>query len=79
MCIMDSKKFRKIQSALGLTQKQMSELLYCSVSAVAAYRASSGIRKRNIPPLVEKVLMDKYLKAGGDLKDLNQYEDKGYM
>ena len=72
MYIMNSEVFKRIQSTLGLTQKQMSEMLCCSVSAVASYRVSSGMRKRNIPPLVEKILMEKYLKAGGNPKDFNQ-------
>ncbi len=69
MCNMKSNEFKLVQSTLDLTNWQMAEMLCCSLSAVCSYR-SEGVRKRNIPPLVEKVLIDAYLKSGGRLEDL---------
>lgn len=64
---MNSAEFKKIQEFLGMTREQMADFLCCSISAVAAYKADTGIRKRNIPKLVEKTLINEVIKRGGSL------------
>jgi len=65
---MNSTEFKKVQDLLGMTREQMADLLCCSVSAVASYKADVGIRKRNIPKLVEKILIDEVVKRGGSIE-----------
>ena len=65
---MNSIEFKKVQDLLGMTREQMADLLCCSISTVAAYKADSGIRKRNIPKLVEKTLINEVVKRGGNIE-----------
>lgn len=69
---MDCEKFSKIQNFLGFSRDQMARLLHCSKSTIDSYRSESEGRKRNIPALKQKVLLDEYIKAGGDPKDLEK-------
>lgn len=68
MCNMNSLQFKKTQDFLGLNRQQLSEMLCCSLSAIDAYRADKGVRKRNIPALVEKILKDEVIKRGGNVE-----------
>lgn len=70
MCLMSPDKFSKIQAFLDLNRIQMARLLCCSESTIASYKSECEVKRRNIPALKQKVLLDEYIKAGGDPKDL---------
>ena len=65
---MNSTQFKKIQDFFCMTREQMADLLCCSISAIASYKADEGVRKRNIPKLVEKTLINEVIKRGGNIE-----------
>jgi predicted transcriptional regulator len=75
MYIMKPKKFIFLQEYIGFDRKQIADLLHCSVSTVDAYRAKKeSSRNRNMPRLVEKILVDEFVKRGGDLRALKEFD-----
>jgi hypothetical protein len=63
---MSPESFIKIQDFLGFDRKKMAKMLHCSVAAIDSYRTNNESKKRIIPALKKKVLLDEYIKAGGD-------------
>jgi hypothetical protein len=67
---MSPEKFIEIQEFLGYDRRKMAEILHCSIPAIDSYRTKSDSKKRNLTSLKKKVLIDEFIKAGGDLSRL---------
>jgi hypothetical protein len=63
---MSPEKFTELQDFLGYDRKKMAEILHCSISAIDSYRTKNGSKRRILTGLKKKVLVDEYIKAGGD-------------
>jgi len=72
---MKCEEFKYIQDVIGMNREQMADLLHCSVSTIAAYRSESKSRRRNMPAIVKKVLLDEFIKRGGDPQNLVQFQE----
>ena len=69
---MSPKKFIEIQEFLGYDRRKMAEILHCSIGAIDSYRTTNDSKRRNLTALKKKVLVDEFIKAGGDPSRLGE-------
>ncbi len=74
MCPMSPAQVKFIYKTLGLSRRELAELLLCSVKTTNSYRSDCKTSLRNMPKIRQKILIEAFLKAGGKLKDLENIE-----
>jgi hypothetical protein len=53
----------------------MAKILHCSIGAIDSYRTTNDSKRRNLTALKKKVLVDEFIKAGGNPSRLGDEND----